>query len=873
MVTPISESASAAPSALIELEIPGRTGPLPEPPAAPGEVLWGINHGAALDNFPLHGLQVYISPWSSMGVGDSVRVMLNGTTVVATETIESGEQNQRVTTFVPAARITSGQYTLHYIVKRFGQTDDPSAETKILVKLDRPGGQDQDGDTPGHSELKFDLPQDIIDDGVDADAARAGVLVTIKAYPNMAAGDNIKLSWGGQFVSYTVQESDLNQDVEICVDEATILDAGDSGINGLAVTYEVYDVVQNRSEDWAAETRITVDTGNSRLPSPFVEEAVNNTLDLDVLGEAPATVQIIAASLNATAQNLSTEIASISKGARGRETPESIRAALKADFTRGDKILVTVTGTTLDGEAVSYDAPAVTIDNLPHVYPIPVPNLFVRQLAKTQARFSYRLVHVDATETVSKSAFINIIGEPTRMAAPVALDSAQGAIDPDLSSTRIEIPWDDSMARGDQIVLKWIGTRPDFTIYDPQLPPHPISNGEANDKLPIMMTVSGNHLKAIEGGMLELYYILEKDMGGTIGKRESARAAKLNVGEPKAELPAPTVSGIVDGVMDPGLTSADLTVPNYTGKALGDEVHYLWKGSESGDRTDSVTVNSFTLPTPITFTIPSSAIAPNEDGTVAASYWVIRKSDNRRSDSEILTFNVGEPVVLDPPTLSTIKGSNGVDIPEGASTSDTTVTVTGTAPAGEKVDIFDGSVSQGEVTAGADGLWTKTLTGLALTTHAIKAVARYGDGAESAVRRFTVVAMVVPTLTSIKDSKSVEIPEGASTFDTSVTVTGSAQANQQVEVFDGGTSKGTALANAAGVWTLPLTGLTAAAYAIKAVALYGDGAESAVRRFTVVVVTAVAITEVEDSQGNPIANGGTTTDTSITLSGTVTYSA
>lgn len=37
------------------------------------------------------------------------------------------------------------------------------------------------------------------------------------------------------------------------------------------------------------------------------------------------------------------------------------------------------------------------------------------------------------------------------------------------------------------------------------------------------------------------------------------------------------------------------------------------------------------------------------------------------------------------------------------------------------------------------------------------------------------------------------------------------------------------------------------------------------------VVTAVTITSVQDSKGTPISNGGTTTDTTVTVQGTVTY--
>ncbi|MGA3680583.1 hypothetical protein, partial [Pseudomonas graminis] len=55
-----SSRPSSETKALDKLEIPGGVGPLPEPPAAPSQTLWGINHGAVLDNFPQNGLQLYI---------------------------------------------------------------------------------------------------------------------------------------------------------------------------------------------------------------------------------------------------------------------------------------------------------------------------------------------------------------------------------------------------------------------------------------------------------------------------------------------------------------------------------------------------------------------------------------------------------------------------------------------------------------------------------------------------------------------------------------------------------------------------------------------------------------------------------------------
>jgi hypothetical protein len=863
-----SSRSSSGISSLLDLEIPGRVGPLPEPPAEPGQTLWGINHGAALDNFPQNGLQLYIPAWSAMGEGDSVSVLLDNT-VVTTEFIDATEVSQRVTAFIDAVRLTPGNHILQYRVARLSQNPELSAETHVLVKLDRPGGQDQDGDTPGHSALKLTLPKTIIDDGVDETAAKNGVPVTIEPYPNMDEGDDIRLSWGGEFVHHKVTTGEVGQPIVITVDEAVIAAGGDSGPNGLAVTYEVYDVVDNRSEDWAAEIRIVVDAGNSRVGAPIVKEALNNVLDLNTLAGSTVTVQVVALTTREMAEQLSQSLTSEQveqlQASMGKETFSRL-GALKADFVVGDKIVVKLTGTTAEGDPVSYEAPELTIDSLPHVFEIQVPNAVVRPLAKTQAVFSYRLIHADNSESKSRGAFISVVGEAVRMAAPVALDAAQGAIDPDLANTTVQIPWDDSMAAGDQLILKWIGTRPDLTIYDPQLSPHNITNREATSKAPINFTVPGIHLKAIEGGTLGLYFILAKVVGGTIVERESARADTLKIGDPRAELPAPSVAGVVDGAIDPAYGATTLTIATYPEMAIGDEVHYLWRGSVSGDVDDWITVTTFTLNQPVVFDVYPEDISGNENGTVQASYWVVHAGSGRRSDSDVLTFRVGQPVVLDPPVISSIKDSKGREIANNGSTFDTSVTLSGTASPGKEVEIFDGSASQGSATVDAGGKWTLTVSSLSLTSHAMTAKALDGSDAESAVWTFTVVPFVAPTITSITDSAGDNIPNGENTFATTVTVRGKADGNFQVEVFDSNVRLGTATADANGEWLLEAARLSVGPHAIKAKALYGRGDES--NLYTITVVPEVVIISITDSQGRIIPDGGTTDDPTLTLSGT-----
>lgn len=83
---------------LRELEIPTRT----QPVLPSGE--WGINRAAAWLVFPEKGLQVFLHPWSSMGKGDLVELLLDGNNVVDQLTIaKDADVGQRVTLFVAPA--------------------------------------------------------------------------------------------------------------------------------------------------------------------------------------------------------------------------------------------------------------------------------------------------------------------------------------------------------------------------------------------------------------------------------------------------------------------------------------------------------------------------------------------------------------------------------------------------------------------------------------------------------------------------------------------------------------------------------------------------------------------------------------------------
>jgi len=181
---------SAGPLALDEIITP--YGQDPNPPMPPDTR--GINI-AAVTGFT-QGLFVQVPPWGGdMGIGDSVNVRLDANVVVSGFISNSNEIGNPVKLFIDSERLTTGTfYILDYTVTRLGTDPDPSPRTNIYVKLTRPGGRDENGSIPGHSELIMEIPEEVLLEGVDADTQE--VPITILSYPEIDEGDRIFLYRG-----------------------------------------------------------------------------------------------------------------------------------------------------------------------------------------------------------------------------------------------------------------------------------------------------------------------------------------------------------------------------------------------------------------------------------------------------------------------------------------------------------------------------------------------------------------------------------------------------------------------------------------------------------------------------------------------------
>jgi len=622
-------------STLLEPAIPGRT----EPALPSGE--WGINFAAARGNFPDRGLKVQIPIWSTKDLGDKVELLLNNATVDQHSIGDPTEITEPTILWVAPGRLPSGSYTLSYRVTRRNQAPETfTPPLRLYVKLELPGGQDLDPEPGVHSALHMYIDPQIVLDGVDKDIAKAGVKITVRAkpgndsprpYPNIAVGDVCTLSWGGQFVrSAPVTQEQIDDPaghpIVITADEKTILDAQDTGPAGLAVTFMIRDLVNNQSEDWCQETRIVVDTGNSRLEAPIISRTSGNNLDLELVGDDYIVAQVWAESID--------------------------------EFAKDDFIIMNLRGTPLEGEAVDVKVRQQILKTPPTVEMVSLRNADVRALAKTQAVFAYELERDGTVIQRSKGRFVNILGEPKRLAAPIAEDERQGAIDPDLPFTWVRIPFDEAFVYEMAIELKWSGTQapPGGGSYEPELEPYIPTTDEIDAKADLLISVDGRHLKILEGGTLALSYnLLLLDNEGEIVRRGSRPAALLNVGEAIVELDKPQVAGEENGVLDPdelpdGMSR--LTVPRAAEPTCpGDLVTYTWVGSKTGRTRDSIKISSHNADQEVDFSLNARFVAehiePNRDGEVTVWYEIARVGPpGKTSYSQARVFSVGEDTSL-----------------------------------------------------------------------------------------------------------------------------------------------------------------------------------------------------------------------------------
>ncbi|WP_339406738.1 hypothetical protein [Pseudomonas helleri] len=384
-----------------------------------------------------------------------------------------------------------------------------------------------------------------------------------------------------------------------------------------------------------------------------------------------------------------------------------------------------------------------------------------------------------------------------------------------LANDRIDMLWDSPLNEGD--FPDFMNIRTDGIGIVFEVPKARVEKSLGRD-IVVSYTLTRSGAKLYDSDVLTLFI-------GSASDRLLPRPFVVEADNDAGTLDPDAVTGTYAHVL---IKAADINVE------VNDEVLLSWAGSEAGGSfDDSNPISGSEAGKDVTFDVPKGFVDANLNGTLTVEYTVIRALDGLHQGSKPRELTVGRVSTV-APDITLVQDSADISIPDGGETSDTAVTITGTAQANGQVEIFDGVTTKGTALANDTGIWTLPLTGLALGSHSLTAKALYGAGQVSAAWTFSITAETAPLITSLIGSGGGAIANGGSTSDTSVTAKGTALANGRVEIFDGVTSKGTATVSSAEEWTHTLTGLAVGSHTLTVKALYGAGQVSDAWAFTVV---------------------------------------
>ena len=175
------------------------------------------------------------------------------------------------------------------------------------------------------------------------------------------------------------------------------------------------------------------------------------------------------------------------------------------------------------------------------------------------------------------------------------------------------------------------------------------------------------------------------------------------------------------------------------------------------------------------------------------------------------------------PTIASFSPDSGT-VGDGI-TNVNVLTLTGTAPASSTVNVYDGATLLGTATANASGAWSFATGTLSNGSHSFTATDTVSGTTSAASAALTVTidttAPVAPSIASFStDSGTVG---DHITNDNTLTLTGTAEANSTVKVYDGATLLGSAVTNSSGAWTYTTAALSDGAHNLTATATDAAG--------------------------------------------------
>ncbi len=322
------------------------------------------------------------------------------------------------------------------------------------------------------------------------------------------------------------------------------------------------------------------------------------------------------------------------------------------------------------------------------------------------------------------------------------------------------------------------------------------------------------------------------------------------------------------------------TTPTLTGTAEPGSVIAIYQDGVLVPLTNVVAdVNgnwSYTPPLPLTEGPHTFAVTATDIDTGATS---------GQSPVATVTVDLTAPTA---PAIGAVTDDVGPitgPIADGQSTNDNRPTLTGTGTAGDTITVYNNGDPLGTVVVGPTGTWSYTPPALDDGSHTLTVTATDPAGNESTPSTgITIVVDTVsttPVITSVTDNAgnaATPVPSGDPTNDTTPTLTGTAEPNSVVAIFDGATQIGTVAADGTGAWTFtPETALGEGThdFTVRATDPQGNVSQPSGVWSINIDLTAPQVPTIDTVSDNvpggvtgPLTAGQVTNDTTPTLSGT-----
>src|ERR1035437_6658933 len=223
------------------------------------------------------------------------------------------------------------------------------------------------------------------------------------------------------------------------------------------------------------------------------------------------------------------------------------------------------------------------------------------------------------------------------------------------------------------------------------------------------------------------------------------------------------------------------------------------------------------------------------------------------------------------PTIASFSPDSGV-VGDGI-TSANVLTLTGTAVANSTVKVYDGATLLGSATANGSGAWSFTTAALSSATHSFTATDTVAGITSTASTALSVTVdshvPAAPSIVSFSPDSGV-VGDGITSANV-LTLTGTAEANSTVKVYDGATLLGSATANGSGAWSFTTAALSSATHSLTATVTDVAGTTSTAWTGLSVTVDShvpAAPSIVSFSPDSGVVGDGITSANVLTLTGT-----